>query len=171
MTTKSSRVNGMPCHPGITRFALRFFAESGNLLPAWTAAVIACRGIGSFHFCERVGGENDMRRAVPLTLWLVLAGSAAVADEVTDWNRIMLDAFLVPPAVGAPLAQRPAAIVAASVFDAVNGIERRYTPIHVPPAAPPGTSKRAAAFRRPMPAWFDCFPPKSPPSTRSVRSP
>ncbi len=99
-----------------------------------------------------------MRRSVPLTLWLVLAGSAAVADEVTDWNRIMLDAFLVPPAVGAPLAQRPAAIVAASVFDAVNGIERRYTPIHVAPAAPPGASKRAAAVQAAYASLVRLFP-------------
>ena len=40
---------------------------------------------------------------------------------------------------------RVAAIVAASVFDAVNGIEGRYEPFHVAPAAPPGTSARAAA--------------------------
>ena len=99
-----------------------------------------------------------MRRAVPLTLWLVLAGSAAMADEVTDWNRIMLDAFLVPPAVGAPLAQRPAAIVAASVFDAVNGIERRYTPIHIASAAPPGASKRAAAVQAAYASLVRLFP-------------
>ena len=99
-----------------------------------------------------------MRRAVPLTLWVVLAGSAAMADEVTDWNRIMLDAFLVPPAVGAPLAQRPAAIVAASVFDAVNGIARRYTPIHVAPAAAPGASKRAAAVQAAYASLVRLFP-------------
>ena len=42
---------------------------------------------------------------------------------------------------------RVAAIVQASVFDAVNGIERRYTPIHVAPAAPHGASRRAAAVQ------------------------
>ena len=38
-------------------------------------------------------------------------------------------------------------MVSAAVFDAVNGIERRYAPIHVPAAAPRGASKRAAAVQ------------------------
>src|SRR5262245_39346709 len=77
----------------------------------------------------------------------VLATGIARADEVTDWNRIMLDAMLVPPVVAPPVAERQAAIVHAAIFDAVNGIERRYTPIHVLPAAPAGASQRAAAVQ------------------------
>jgi len=38
-------------------------------------------------------------------------------------------------------------MVSAAVFDAVNGIERRYEPIFVPAAAPRGASKRAAAVQ------------------------
>ncbi len=74
--------------------------------------------------------------------------TAVRADEVTDWNGIMLQAAhdAVPPT--SPLVMtRVAAIVQASVFDAVNGIERRYTPIHVAPAAPRGASRRAAAVQ------------------------
>ena len=70
----------------------------------------------------------------------------------------MLDALTGPPAVSPPLAARPAAIVAASVFDAVNGIERRYTPIHVPPAAPPGASQRAAAVQAAYASLVRLFP-------------
>lgn len=79
----------------------------------------------------------------------VLATGAALvsADEVTDWNQIMLAATITPPATPGPTSTRGTAIVQAAVFDAVNGIERRYTPIHVPPAAPPGASKRAAAVQ------------------------
>jgi hypothetical protein len=69
------------------------------------------------------------------------------ADEVTDWNQIMLAATIAPPATPGPTSTRGTAIVQAAVFDAVNGIERRYTPIHVPPAAPAGASKRAAAVQ------------------------
>ena len=65
---------------------------------------------------------------------------------------------------------RPAAIVAASVFDAVNGIERHYTPIHVAPAAPPGASNRAAAVQAAYASLVRLFPAKPPPSTSSVRS-
>jgi hypothetical protein len=74
--------------------------------------------------------------------------TAVRADEVTDWNGIMLEAAhnAVPPT--SPLViTRVAAIVQASVFDAVNGIERRYAPIHVAPAAPRGASQRAAAVQ------------------------
>jgi hypothetical protein len=34
-----------------------------------------------------------------------------------------------------------------AVFDAVNGVFRRYTPVHVPPNAPPGASARAAVIQ------------------------
>jgi hypothetical protein len=40
---------------------------------------------------------------------------------------------------------RVAAMVQVAVFDAVNGIERRYTPVHVAPSGPGGASERAAA--------------------------
>jgi len=90
----------------------------------------------------------------------LLAFTAVVgtADEVTNWNRIMLDALLGPPVVAAPLAERSAAIVQAAVFDAVNGIERRYTPIHVIPAAPPGASQRAAAVQAAYASLVNLFP-------------
>jgi hypothetical protein len=86
------------------------------------------------------------------------AAAIATADEVTDWNRILLDALLGPPVVAAPLAERSAAIVQAAVFDAVNGIERRYTPIHVIPAAPPGASRRAAAVQAAYASLVHLFP-------------
>jgi hypothetical protein len=68
----------------------------------------------------------------------------AQADTVTQWNLAMvagLEAAGIPP----PPAARIGAIVQASVFDAVNGIARQYTPYHVAPAAPAGASRGAAA--------------------------
>src|SRR5215469_8037321 len=82
----------------------------------------------------------------------------AMADEVTDWNRIMLNAFLVAPVPAAPLVPRSAALVQASVFDAVNGIEGRFTPIHVLPAPPPGASARAAAVQAAYASLVHLFP-------------
>jgi membrane-associated phospholipid phosphatase len=75
--------------------------------------------------------------------------AAALADEVTDWNRIMFQAALhATPAPTSPLVMsRNAAMVEVAVYDAVNGIQRRYTPLHVAPAAPPGASTRAAAVQ------------------------
>jgi hypothetical protein len=71
------------------------------------------------------------------------AGTAP-PDTVTQWNLTMiagLEAAAIPP----PPSARIGAIVQASVFDAVNGIERRYAFYHVAPAAPPGASRAAAA--------------------------
>jgi len=67
-------------------------------------------------------------------------------DDVTDWNQHMLRATTV--AGTSPLVTtRVAAIVQASVFDAVNGIDRKYAAVHVAPAAPAGASRRAAAVQ------------------------
>jgi hypothetical protein len=97
-----------------------------------------------------------------LLLPLALANTAVwAADEVTDWNRIMFRAVLVPPAASGVVATRVAAIVQASVFDAVNGIERRYAPIHVTPAAPPGASARAAAVQAAYASLVRLYPSQS----------
>ena len=50
----------------------------------------------------------------------------------------------------------------ASVFDAVNGIERRYTPYHVDPAAPPGASRDAAAASAAYTALVALIPSQKP---------
>ncbi|HEX2714393.1 MAG TPA: hypothetical protein VHM88_19545, partial [Candidatus Acidoferrales bacterium] len=77
---------------------------------------------------------------------LIVAPSIAVADDVTDWNQHMLRAATV--AGTSPLVTtRVAAIVQASVFDAVNGIDGEYTTVHVAPGAPAGASRRAAAVQ------------------------
>src|SRR5262245_13774041 len=94
-------------------------------------------------------GGNAMKRsrlsrwaAVPVMA--VLLAVAARADEVSDWHEHMLTAIVT--AASNPLVSgRDAALVSAAVFDAVNGIERRYAPINVTADAPRGASKRAAA--------------------------
>jgi hypothetical protein len=91
--------------------------------------------------------ETFMKSLTCLSVLVVVATGAATADEVTDWNQVMLLATLTAPVTPAPVAPRVTAIVQAAVFDAVNGIDRRYTPIYVPEAAAPGTSKRAAAVQ------------------------
>lgn len=68
------------------------------------------------------------------------------ADEVTDWVQVLFQA--AHTANTSPLVvTRNAAIVEASVFDAVNGVKGHYQPIHVMPAAPHGASARAAAIQ------------------------
>jgi hypothetical protein len=87
--------------------------------------------------------------------WLLVAAFASIftatvrADEVTDWNQTMLRVGTIAQTTPLQIS-RVAAIVQAAMFDAVNGIDRRYTPIRVSPAAPAGASRRAAAVQA---AW------------------
>ena len=53
---------------------------------------------------------------------------------------------------------RGAAIVQTAIFDAVNGIEKRYTPIHVAPGAAAGASARAAAMQAAYATLVALFP-------------
>jgi hypothetical protein len=93
-----------------------------------------------------------------LSTYLIGNSPAIVlADEVTDWNRIMLDA-LRTGGVGGVIATRHAAIVQSAVYDAVNGIECRYQPVHVEPAAAPGASRRAAAVQAAYATLLKLFP-------------
>jgi hypothetical protein len=94
-------------------------------------------------------------------LTAALVGTA-IADEVTDWNAILLQALNGPPVVPAPLAQRPAAIVQAAVFDAVNAINGHYTPMHVAASAPPGASERAAVVQAAYATLVALFPAQAP---------
>jgi hypothetical protein len=86
---------------------------------------------------------------------LALAGPRA--DEITDWNQHLLEAALT--AKSSPtLTARIGAIVQSSVFDAVNGVERKYEPIHVAPNAPAGASRRAAAAQAAYSALVGIYP-------------
>ena len=78
----------------------------------------------------------------------VLLGSAlsgpAHANEVTDWEQVLFQAALSAQTSSLNLT-RLSAIYNSAVFDAVNGIERRYTPIYVQSRGPRNASVRAAA--------------------------
>ena len=69
---------------------------------------------------------------------LLIAASVARADVVTQWNQQVVTS-------GGPQTQRTFAMVHIAMFDAVNGIEQRYTPYLMPPAVPVGASAEAAA--------------------------
>jgi membrane-associated phospholipid phosphatase len=93
------------------------------------------------------------------TVALAVPGTAS-ADVVTDWNRTLVDALLVARTAPQP-GTRIGAIVQTSVFDAVNGITRRYTQFHpevLPPDAPRGASAPAAAAGAAYTALVTLFP-------------
>ena len=88
-------------------------------------------------------------------LWLLLAAflftqmvtvSAFASDPVLDWIAITNDTA-ISSGTNALFTSRVVSLVSASVFDAVNGIEPRYRPLHVRPHAPRHASAGAAAVQ------------------------
>jgi membrane-associated phospholipid phosphatase len=110
--------------------------------------------------------ENCMNRAIAYSLLLIIPGALARANEtrateIADWNAIMFQA-LRAAGTSSIVTTRVAAIVQGAVFDAVNGIERRYTPVHVTRAAPGGASKRAAAVMAAYSTLVSLYPAQKP---------
>lgn len=92
-----------------------------------------------------------------LGLLMLAAPRLAAADVVTDWNQITQNALKTANTAN-PISGRILALVHAAVFDAVNGIERRYTPYHVDSDAPRGASRRAAAIQAAYATLVKLFP-------------
>jgi PAP2 superfamily len=105
-----------------------------------------------------LGGKDQMNNVIRISVLAAVASGVVTADEITDWNQMMLLATLTAPVTPAPVTTRVTAIVQAAVFDAVNGIDRHYSPIFVPPAAAPGTSKRAAAVQAAYATLVSLYP-------------
>src|SRR5205807_4930097 len=93
-------------------------------------------------------------------LALGLIGSVAALGQenpVLEWNQIFIDTLIATNTANSS-SQRLGAIVQTAVFDAYNGIERRYTPIYVEAEAPRGSSRRAAVIAAAYTALAGLFP-------------
>jgi hypothetical protein len=88
--------------------------------------------------------------------------SAATPDPVLEWIDVMNTTVL---AAGTPpnVTSRVVALVSASVFDAVNGIEPRFRPLQVRPDAPDRASESAAAIQAAYAILLDLYPAQSAP--------
>ena len=83
--------------------------------------------------------------------------SAAAPDPVLEWIGVMNTAVLAGGTN--PLAtSRVVALVSASVFDAVNGIDPRFRSLHVRADAPHHASQRAAAIQAAYAILFKLYP-------------
>src|SRR5262245_49538911 len=78
-------------------------------------------------------------------------------DQVLEWNQIFTDTLITTGTANSS-SQRLGAIVHTAIFDAYNGIERRYTPIFVHDEAPHGASRRAAVIAAAYTALVGLFP-------------
>ena len=78
-------------------------------------------------------------------------------DESLDWNEHLIDA-LFTAGTAPPPALRDAAIMNVAMFDAANGVCRRFHPIHFAGVAPPGASRRAAVIGAAYTTLSNLFP-------------
>jgi hypothetical protein len=85
-------------------------------------------------------------------------------DQVLDWNQIFTETLIATNTRNSS-SQRLGAIVHTAIFDAYNGIERRYTPIFVQNVdgngqslVPTGASRRAAVIAAAYTALVGLFP-------------
>jgi membrane-associated phospholipid phosphatase len=100
-----------------------------------------------------------IRPAVAGLLFAGALSSAAFADVVTDWNAT-LEAAMRNPTPSVPAQARASAIVHVAIFDAVNGISRKYTPLRVSEPAPAGARSEAAAAYAAYTTLVSLFPAK-----------
>jgi hypothetical protein len=85
-------------------------------------------------------------------------------DQVLEWNQIFIETLIATNTPNSS-SQRLGAIVHTAIFDAYNGIERRYTPIFVQnvdengeSVVPHGASRRAAVIAAAYTALVSLFP-------------
>jgi hypothetical protein len=90
-------------------------------------------------------------------------------DQVLEWNQIFIETLIATNTPNSS-SQRLGAIVHTAIFDAYNGIERRYVPIFVQNVdgdgeslVPPGASRRAAVIAAAYTALVTLFPSRAQP--------
>ncbi len=121
--------------------------------------------LGFFLSLRRQSTGRRAVRSAALLLVAVLAlsplsVSAATPDPVLEWIDVMNTTVLT--AHTAPnVTSRVVALVSASVFDAVNGIDPRFRPLQVRPDAPHDASQRAAAIQAAYAILLKLYPAQS----------
>jgi len=125
---------------------------------------ITAFALGLFPFLRRREAGTRTWSALLLIVALVAAGplpvSAAAPDTVLQWIGIM-NTTVLAGGTSPLVSTRVVALVSASVFDAVNGIDPRFQYLHVKPAAPDGASRRAAAIQAAYVILVDLYPAQS----------
>ena len=88
-------------------------------------------------------------------------------NQVLEWNQIFIETLIATSTPNSS-SQRLGAIVHTAIFDAFNGIERRYTPIFVQNVdgngasmVPPGASRRAAVVAAAYTSLLGLFPARA----------
>ena len=125
---------------------------------------ITAFALGPFLFLRRRGAGAMIWSVFLLVAALLAAGplpgSAAAPDTVLEWIGVM-NTTVLAGGTNPLVSTRVVALVSASVFDAVNGIDPRFQPLHVKPAAPHNASQRAAAIQAAYVILVDLYPKQS----------
>ena len=128
----------------------------------FSTAVLACAGVVAMLADGTTVGASG---AVPAESAYRMPSGTDV-DPVLEWNQILNDTALsTVPAPNSLVTSRAAALVAAAVFDAVNGVDRRYKPFHVTARAPSRASGRAAAIQASYAMLIRLYPAHAGPLT------
>src|SRR5688572_25193199 len=117
-------------------------------------------------FARRTGRTRVAAAACALMMTLPASLNASAeepgsANQVLEWNQILVDTLIATGTANSS-SQRLGAIVHTAIFDAYNGIERRYTPIFFHGSAPVGASRRAAVIAAAYTALVGLFPAQKP---------
>jgi hypothetical protein len=83
--------------------------------------------------------------------------AAATPDPILEWIGIF-NSTAISAGTNPLVTARSLALVSASMFDAVNGVNPRYRPLHVTPNAPPHASQRAAAIQAAYATMIRLYP-------------
>lgn len=78
-------------------------------------------------------------------------------NQVLEWNQIFIETLIATDTRNSS-SQRLGAILHTAIFDAHNGIEGRYTPIHFTGEPEPGASRRAAVIQAAYEVLLGLFP-------------
>ncbi|HEX2477605.1 MAG TPA: PEP-CTERM sorting domain-containing protein [Lacipirellulaceae bacterium] len=92
-----------------------------------------------------------------LTLVCLLGQARLPADEVIDWNNVVLQAIR-GSSMNAPRASRALAMTHAAIYDAVNSIDDSHQPYHVNLSASSDSSRGAAAAQSAHDVLVNLFP-------------
>ena len=121
--------------------------------------------------------KANVTRTIVIAMLGVIASGAGASnavgqseqqpDQVLEWNQIFVETLIATSTPNSS-SQRLGAILHTAVFDAYNGIERRYSPIFVQyvddngtKLAPPGASRRAAVIAAAYTALVGLFPDRA----------
>jgi PAP2 superfamily len=121
--------------------------------------------LGFFLLLRRRSAGATIRSAMLILIVALLATSpvplpAATPDPVLEWIDVM-NTTVLSAGTAPNVTSRVVAMVSASVFDAVNGIDPRFRPLLVRPDAPHNASQRAAAIQAAYAILLHLYPAQS----------